>query len=75
MMTLADKNALIAERNRLREKLDAIEADYKRGLDPDSGERAVQLENAETLAEIQRVTAEELDRVEESLRVEYSNLG
>jgi len=67
MLSDTDRKSLIAERNRLRSKLEAIEADFKRGLDRDSEERAIQLENAETLAEIQRVTAEELAAVENKL--------
>ena len=47
----------------LSERLQAIYDDYKRGLDADSEERATQLENAETLNEIERVTAEELEKV------------
>ena len=67
MLTYIDKQHLIAERDRLKDRLLVIKADYQRGLDPDSGERAVQLENAETLSEIQRVTEEELARVEAQL--------
>lgn len=64
MLTDNERQKLIEDRNRLKSRLDAIKEDYRRGLDPDSGERAVQLENAEALNEIQRVTAEELARVE-----------
>jgi RNA polymerase-binding transcription factor DksA len=62
-----DKEKLMAKRHELREKLEAIEKDYRRGLDPDSGERAVQLENAEVLDGIAKAIAEELARVEEEL--------
>ena len=44
-----EKETLINKRNELRQRLEDIESDYRRGLDPDSGERAVQLENAEVL--------------------------
>ena len=64
MLTDIERQKLIGERDRLMARLDAINEDYRRGLEADSAERAVQLENAETLAEIQRVTAEELARVE-----------
>jgi len=47
----------------LIERLDAIKRDYRQGLDPDSGERAVQLENAEVLAGIATAAQAELDRV------------
>lgn len=63
----SDKTALLEQQEALRQKLLAIEADARRGLDADSGERAVQLENAEVLNEIARVTTEELERVEVAL--------
>ena len=62
-----DKATLLKQRDALREKLSAIEADARRGLDADSEERAVQLENADVLNEIARVTAEEIERVEVAL--------
>ncbi|OOZ40445.1 hypothetical protein BOW53_07675 [Solemya pervernicosa gill symbiont] len=58
---------LRAERDRLKERLAAIEADYRKGLDPDSEERAIQLENAEVLAGIAKAISEELVQVEEKL--------
>jgi len=58
---------LMNKRDELRARLKAIEDDYKRGLDADSEERAVQLENAEVLEGIARVTAEELERIEKQL--------
>lgn len=61
------KQELQAKRDELVERLKAITRDYRRGLDPDSGERAVQLENADVLAEIARVTQEELDRIKKEL--------
>lgn len=64
MLTDSERKNLVAERNRLKSRLKDIKNDYRRGLDSDSGERAVQLENAETLTEIQRVTTEELERIE-----------
>lgn len=59
---------LVAERDRLVARLEAIKSDYARGLDPDSAERAVQLENAETLNEIQRVTTEQIAQIEEQIQ-------
>ena len=55
------------ERDRLRQKLASIEADYKKGLAPDSEDRAIELENADVLEGIARATAEELERIEENL--------
>lgn len=66
-MTTQDRQALQARRDALRERLEAIERDYRSGLDPDSEERAVQLENAEVLEGIARAAAEELAQVEQQL--------
>lgn len=62
-----EKEALVNKRNELRQRLEDIEKDYRRGLDPDSGERAVQLENAEVLEGIAKAVAEELEKIEERL--------
>jgi hypothetical protein len=62
------KEDLIRKRKELVDRLDAIKADYRRGLDADSEERAVQLENRETLEEIERVTLEEIARIDEQLK-------
>jgi hypothetical protein len=58
---------LEARRQELVERLDAIKRDYGRGLDKDFEEQAVQLENAEVLAEIARVTADELGEVNRAI--------
>lgn len=69
---MTDRNARIQylrqRRDELQQRLDAIKADYQRGLSADSDEQAIELENAEVLAEISRVAATELDRVEQELR-------
>lgn len=63
--TLQDrKSTLIQQRDQLRQRLDAIRQDFAKGLDQDWEEQAVQLENAEVLNEIARVTAEELNKIE-----------
>lgn len=67
MSTTDRKSQLEAKRNVLRERLEAIEADYRRGLDADSEERAMQLENAEVLEGIANAAREELERIEEEL--------
>ena len=59
-----EKEQLIAKRDELRSRLDAIESDYRKGLDADSEERAVQLENAEVLEGIAKSTSEELQAIE-----------
>ena len=58
---------LIKRRDELRERIEAIERDYRQGLDADSEERAVQLENAEVLEGIAKAAAEELRDIEERL--------
>ena len=55
------------ERDRLRQKLVAIEADYRKGLAPDSEDQAIELENADVLEGIARATAEELEKIEQNL--------
>ncbi len=59
----AHRDSLLLEETRLRERLQAIARDIRGGLDPDSEERAVQLENREVLEEIERVTRIELERI------------
>jgi len=61
------KSELIAKRDELLERLTSIEKDYRQGLDADSGERAVQLENAEVLDGIARAARDELDNIEKEL--------
>lgn len=62
-----EKQRLLEKRDELRARLEAIQADYRRGLDRDAEEQALELENAEVLEGIARVTAEELQRIEEKL--------
>lgn len=62
-----DKQQLIAKRDELIARLEAIEQNYRRGLDSDAEERAVQLENADVEEAIAKSTAEELQRIEQLL--------
>jgi uncharacterized coiled-coil DUF342 family protein len=55
------------QRSKLRQKLAAIEADYRKGLVPDSDDRAIELENADVLEEIARTVANELESIEKRL--------
>lgn len=64
---LAQKARLEARYAELNQRLQAIRQDYARGLDADSEERAQQLANAEVLAEIMRVSEEDLAKVSEEL--------
>ena len=61
------KTELIQERDKLREKLAAIEADYRKGLDPDSDDQAIELENADVLKGIASALADELSEIESRL--------
>ncbi len=69
---MTDNNERIAylkkRRDELQKRIGAIKAEYGKGLSADFGEQAVELENAEVLAEISRVAAAELEQVEQELR-------
>jgi len=58
---------LETRRAQLIERLESIEQDYRRGLDKDAEEQAIQLENAEVLEGIARSARDELTRVEAEL--------
>ena len=66
-MSEDEKSALLAKRDELRARIEAIENDYRQGLDADAEERAQQLENAEVQAGIARAAAEELAAIEKKL--------
>jgi hypothetical protein len=55
---------LIARRDELRARIEAIHRDLGRGLERDYEEQAIQLENLEVLQEIVRVAEQELRQVE-----------
>ena len=54
---------LTAKRDELLNRVETIKKDFRRGLNKDSSEQAVELENAEVLDEIARVSMEELAKV------------
>ena len=58
---------LLLQRDSLRERLESIEKDYRKGLSADSEDRAIELENADVLEGIAKATAEELNQVEDRL--------
>lgn len=62
-----EKQQLIDKRDELRARLQAIQADYRKGLSADSEEQVTELENRDVMAEIARTTAEELERIEKLL--------
>lgn len=63
----AERARLLAQRAALLERLEAINRDYRRGLDADWEEQALQLENAEVLEGIARAARNELERIERRL--------
>ncbi len=63
-MTLEE---LTQKRDELLTRLADIRRDLRSGLDADSGEQAIQLENLEVLQEIARVTEDELSRVNQQI--------
>lgn len=68
MLDLAKKKIELTEKHQqLAARLNAINLDFRQGLDRDSEEQAQQLQNGEVLAEIARITAEELNKVEAAL--------
>lgn len=62
------KQELENRRKELAERLHRINLDYRQGLDKDSEEQAQQLENAEVLEEIARISAEELGKIDAAIR-------
>ena len=62
-----EKIQLTKKRDELRSRLDSIEKDYRQGLDSNSEEQVVQLENAEVLEAIAKSTSEELQLIEERI--------
>ncbi len=54
-------------RNDLQERLQSIRKDIAGGLNKDWEEQAIELENAEVLDEIARVSSEELRKVEQAI--------
>ena len=61
------REELLQKRDELMQRLDAIRADLGRGLDADSKEQAIQLENIDVLSEISRITEEELQKINRQL--------
>ncbi len=62
------KQELEKQRDELAERLRRINMDYRRGLDQDAEEQATELQNAEVLQEIARVTSEELGKIESAIQ-------
>ena len=63
----ASREDLLEKRKELMARLAAIRADLGMGLDADSKEQAVQLENIDVLSEIARVAEEEIANIDRQL--------
>jgi len=61
------RNDLLARKEELIKRLDAIRADLERGLEADAEEQALQLENLEVLQEISRLAEAELSAINAEL--------
>lgn len=61
------REELLARKEELTRRLDAIRADLARGLEADAEEQAVQLENLEVLQEIGRLAEAELAAIDAQL--------
>jgi len=58
---------LTQNRDELLKRLEAIRKDLRGGLDADSKEQAIQLENMQVLQEIARVTEENLQQLNKQI--------
>jgi len=58
---------LIRSRDELLKRLEAIRIDLRGGLDADSKEQAIQLENMQVLQEIARVTEVNLQQINQQI--------
>jgi len=61
------REELLHKRNELISRLAAIQADLRKGLDADSKEQAIQLENIDVLREIARIAEEEIENIDRQL--------
>lgn len=63
-----DRQALMARRKALTERLEAIKRDLGRGLEKDYEEQSIQLENLEVLQEIYKVTQQEISNLDRKIQ-------
>ncbi len=67
------REELIQSRDDLLQRLEAISKDFRGGLDADSKEQAIQLENMQVLQEIARVTQENLQQINQQIAALQKN--
>ncbi len=63
------KQSLLEKRKELESRIGKINKDYANSLSPDSSEQAVELENSEVLAVIQREAVDELTQINRALQM------
>ena len=63
------KQSLLEKRDELESRISKIKKDYANPLNKNSSEQAVELENSEVLAVIQREAVEELTQINRSLQL------
>lgn len=61
------KEELLKKQQELIERITAIKKDFKKGLDPDLEEQALQLENYEVLQQLLHHAEVELNKIEKHL--------
>lgn len=69
MEQVINRLELETRQKKLHKRLAEIKADLGRGLNRNSSEQALELENFEVLEEIARVTQTELDHIERQLAI------
>ncbi|RLA18685.1 MAG: TraR/DksA family transcriptional regulator [Gammaproteobacteria bacterium] len=61
------ENVLVEKRKELTRRVESVDRDFRSGWDPDSSERAVEMENEPVLTELRREASEELLQIEQAL--------
>jgi len=59
---------LVAKRKELAQRVRSVDKDFRSGRNPDSGERAVEMENEAVLTELRREANEELLQIDQALQ-------
>jgi len=62
------KTILVAKRKELTLRVRSVDKDFRSGRAPDSGERAVEMENEAVLTELRREASEELLQIDQALQ-------
>lgn len=62
------ETVLIEKRDELNRRVESVDRDFRSGRDPDSAERAIEMENEPVLTELKREANEELFQIERALQ-------